>query len=221
MNEFKIQVKNVNKSFGGQAVLKQITMDLKQGNIYGIIGRNGSGKTVLMKCICGLLKTDSGSILIDEKDIEKCEEVTEKFGIIIETPGFFGNYSAMKNLYLLSRIRNKCSKERIREVLTTVGLDYNSPKKVSQYSMGMKQRLGIAQAIMEYPEILLLDEPMNGLDNQGVLEMRTLFLQLRKEGKLIVLASHNREDIEVLCDEVFEMDAGILTKAEKSFHSAL
>ena len=183
---------------------------MKSGNIYGLIGRNGSGKTVLMKCICGLLRPTSGQILMDGRYLEEEERLLEDFGIIIGNPGFLPNYSGRKNLRMLAMIRGKCGKEKIDLAMRQVGLDPEMSRKVSEYSMGMKQRLGIAQAIMEENSILILDEPMNGLDNQGVEDMRKLFQKLKEEGRLILLASHSSEDIEVLCDQVFEMDAGIL-----------
>ena len=143
-------------------------------------------------------------------------DIPENLSGIIEEPGFLENYSAFKNLQFLAMIKNKIGKEEIVSALKTVGLDPYSKLHVGKYSMGMKQRLGIAQAIMEKPQILILDEPMNGLDNDGVEEMRKLFLDLRKEGAMIILASHNKDDVEILCDEVYKMDKGILTKIELS-----
>lgn len=215
MDNIRIQVEHLSKEFDGQVVLNDVSIELQTGKIYGLIGRNGSGKTVLMKCICGFLRPTSGRVKIDGQELINDEKRFDDFGIIIESPGFLPHYSAFKNLILLSVIRGKCDKKRIAEILRLVGLDPDSNKKVAKYSMGMKQRLGIAQAIMEYSNILILDEPMNGLDNQGVLEMRKLFMALRNEGKVILLASHNREDIESLCDEVYEMDAGILSRRDK------
>ncbi|MDE7066651.1 MAG: ATP-binding cassette domain-containing protein, partial [Schaedlerella arabinosiphila] len=200
----------VSKTFGKQEVLRHVSLSMKSGNIYGLIGRNGSGKTVLMKCICGLLRPTSGQILMDGRYLEEEERLLEDFGIIIGNPGFLPNYSGRKNLRMLAMIRGKCGKEKIDLAMRQVGLDPEMSRKVSEYSMGMKQRLGIAQAIMEENSILILDEPMNGLDNQGVEDMRKLFQKLKEEGRLILLASHSSEDIEVLCDQVFEMDAGIL-----------
>lgn len=214
--KIRIQVQHLCKKFGSQLVLDNVSMELSAGNIYGLIGRNGSGKTVLMKCICGFLRPTTGAVKIDGINLTDNEQLLDDFGIIIETPGFLPNYSALKNLMLLSTIRGKCDKKHIIEIITLVGLDPKSSKKVSKYSMGMKQRLGIAQAIMEYSSILILDEPMNGLDNHGVLEIRKVLLELRNQGKLILLASHNREDIESLCDIVYELDAGrLITKISR------
>ena len=199
MSKPVISIENVVKSFGTAVVLDDITLDVEKGKICGIIGRNGSGKTVLFKCICGLLNIDSGKIQADRTQL----------GVIIEEPGFLRQYSGKRNLQLLAGLSDKPHRD-ITEVMTLVGLKDAMNKKVGKYSMGMRQRLGIAQAIMEYQQILILDEPMNGLDNQGVKEMRELLMQLKEKGITILLASHNREDIEVLCDQVYEMDAGKL-----------
>lgn len=207
-----IKVVNGSKSFGSHQVLKEVNITCSEGGIYGIIGRNGSGKTVLFKCICGFLTLDSGDIYIGEKRLKKDVNMLTGAGIIIEEPSFLRNYSGYKNLEFLYMIRNKRDKKHICDILEMVGLEPDSHKHVGNYSMGMRQRLAIAQAIMEEQKILILDEPMNGLDNHGVEEMRRLFLELKKEGKTILLASHNREDIEILCDEVYEMDGGILQR---------
>ena len=177
-----------------------------------MIGRNGSGKTVLFKCICGFLRVDDGAVFVDEKQIGKEIEAPESIGAIIETPGFLPGYSARQNLQFLAGIRRKIGKKEIDEAIRKVGLDPEAKKHVGKYSLGMRQRLGIAQAIMEEPSLLILDEPMNGLDNQGVQEMRQLFLKLKEEGKTILLASHNREDIAALCDTTVEIDRGKITK---------
>lgn len=207
-----IKVVNGSKSFGSHQVLKEVNITCSEGGIYGIIGRNGSGKTVLFKCICGFLTLDSGNIYIGEKRLKKDVNMLTGAGIIIEEPSFLRNFSGYKNLEFLYMIRNKRDKKHICDILEMVGLEPDSHKHVGNYSMGMRQRLAIAQAIMEDQKILILDEPMNGLDNHGVEEMRRLFLELKKEGKTILLASHNREDIEILCDEVYEMDGGILQR---------
>lgn len=207
-----IKVVNGSKNFGNHQVLKEVNLTCKKGGIYGIVGRNGSGKTVLFKCICGFLNLDSGEIYVKDKKMRKDMDMLAGAGIIIEEPSFLRNYSGYKNLEFLYMIRNKKDKKYISNMLEKVGLDSNSKKRVGNYSMGMKQRLAIAQAIMEEQQILILDEPMNGLDNHGVEEMRKLFLELKEQGRTILLASHNKEDIALLCDEVFEMDGGVLQK---------
>src|SRR5699024_539701 len=203
-----IQIENVTKKFGEAVVLDEINMELQPGNIYGLVGRNGSGKTMLMKCICGFVLPTSGTIHVNGKIVGKEIDIPDDIGIIIENPGFLPNYSGFKNLQLLAMIRNKIGKAQIKEAIRRVGLDPESKKHVGKYSLGMRQRLGLAQALMEDPSILLLDETMNGLDNEGVEEIRKLILDLKQNGKLIIIASHTREDINLLCDKVFYMDHG-------------
>ena len=205
-----IEVQNVVKRFRDQVVLKNVSISFEKGKIHGIVGRNGSGKTVLFKCICGLMHPEEGVILVNGKRVGRDVDMPEDIGAIIEAPGFLPNYSGYKNLRFLANIRRKIGKEEIWNVLKTVGLDPESRKHVGKYSLGMRQRLGIAQAIMEDPEILILDEPMNGLDNAGVQDIRALLLELKAQGKTILLASHNHEDIAALCDTVHEMDGGVL-----------
>lgn len=214
--EAMISIENLNKQFKNQLVLNNINVKFSNGHIYGIIGRNGSGKTVLLKCICGFLKPTTGVISVNHKIVGKDIDFPENLGFIIETPGFLLNYSGYKNLKYLASIREKIDSNEIKESMSLVGLDSADKKHVDKYSMGMRQRLGIAQAIMEKPDILVLDEPMNALDKNGVEEMRRLFLKMKSEGKLILLTSHNREDIEILCDEVYEMEEGILNKLKEN-----
>jgi ABC-2 type transport system ATP-binding protein len=207
-----IKVDDVTKKFGSDIALNHISIEFEKGKIYGIVGRNGSGKTVLFKTIIGFLKPTSGKVIVDGKEIGKDIDFANSIGIIIETPGFLKSYSGYKNLEYLASIKRVIGKAEIQESMQRVGLNPNDNKKVGKYSLGMRQRLGIAQAIMENPDILILDEPMNGLDNNGVKDVREILLNLRDEGKAIILASHNKEDIEVLCDEVYEMDGGNLRK---------
>ena len=206
-----IEVQNVVKRFRDQVVLKNVSISFEKGQIHGIVGRNGSGKTVLFKCICGLMHPEEGVILVNGKRVGRDVDMPEDIGAIIEAPGFLPNYSGYKNLRFLANIRRKIGKAEILNVLKTVGLDPESRKHVGKYSLGMRQRLGLAQAIMEDPEIPILDEPMNGLDNAGVQDIRALLLELKAQGKTILLASHNHEDIAALCDTVHEMDGGILS----------
>ena len=214
--EAMISIENLNKQFKNQLVLNNINVKFSNGHIYGIIGRNGSGKTVLLKCICGFLKPTTGVISVNHKIVGKDIDFPENLGFIIETPGFLLNYSGYKNLKYLASIRKKIDSNEIKESMSLVGLDSADKKHVGKYSLGMRQRLGIAQAIMEKPDILVLDEPMNALDKNGVEEMRRLFLKMKSEGKLILLTSHKREDIEILCDEVYEMEEGILNKLKEN-----
>jgi len=205
-----IDVVNVSKRFGSETVVNDVSLSLDKGKIYGIIGRNGSGKTVLFKMIIGFLRPSSGKIFVDGLEIGKDTDFAKETGIIIETPGFLGSFSGYKNLEYLAGINNKIGKIEIREYMNKVGLDPDNRKKVRKYSLGMRQRLGIAQAIMEKPHILILDEPMNGLDRQGVEDIRNLFLDLKNQGVTILLASHNKEDMDILCDKVYEMEDGYL-----------
>lgn len=205
-----IQVDYLSKSFGKATVLNNINVSFSKGQIHGIVGRNGSGKTLLMKCICGFLKPTEGTVTVSGKVVGKDVEIPEDIGVIIETPGFVTNYSGYKNLKLLASVRGRISREDIEKAMELVNLDPKSRKHVGKYSLGMRQRLGIAQAIMENPKILILDEPMNGLDNDGVKHIRNVLLEMKKQGTTILLASHNRENISVLCDKVYEMDKGII-----------
>lgn len=202
-----VRIENVSKSYKNEKVLKNISVNFESGKIYGIIGKNGSGKTMLFKTIIGYVRPDSGKVYVKGKEIGKDTDFAENIGIIIETPGFLSGYSAYKNLEYLAGIQNKITRQQIKDAIALVGLDPDSRKRVGKFSLGMRQRLGIAQAIMEDPELLILDEPMNGLDKQGIEIVKTLFLRLKDKGKTILLASHYAEDMEI-CDEIFEMDEG-------------
>ena len=207
-----IRVMDVSKSFGEETVLHHISYDFKESRIYGIVGNNGSGKTVLMKCICGFLIPDSGEITVNYKRIGKDMDFPQNTGIIIETPGFLPNLTGMRNLELLASLRKKIDKKAVAEAIRAVGLDPEMKKPVSKYSLGMRQRLGIAQALMEDPSLLILDEPFNGLDKQGAGEVCELLRGLKERGKTILIAAHNMLEIEWLCDTICEMDAGVLTQ---------
>lgn len=209
-----IKVVSLTKTYGNINVLDNVSVNFERGQIHGLVGRNGSGKTMLMKCICGFVMPTKGSIIVEGKIIGKDIDIPKNIGAIIENPGFLANYSGYNNLKFLASINKKIDKEQIRQTLKTVGLDPDSKKHVSKYSMGMRQRLGLAQALMEDPDILFLDEPMNGLDKRGVEEMRELFSRLREEGKTIIMANHSAEDIDILCDTVYEMDLGVIHKVK-------
>lgn len=206
-----ISVKNLSKDFGQERVLKSVTRDFEKGKIHGIVGNNGSGKTVLMKCICGFLIPDGGSITVNGERVGVDVDFPRDMGLIIETPGFLPNVTGLKNLEILASLNKKIGLEGIAASIRRVGLDPLMKKPVGKYSLGMRQRLGIAQAIMEDPTLLILDEPLNGLDKHGVREMRQLIKGLKEQGKTILLASHNQGDIDELCDTVCEMDAGVMT----------
>lgn len=200
-----VEVSQVCKSFGKQKVLNNVSFSIAPGSIYGVVGNNGSGKTVLMKCICGFMKCDSGIIFVNGAQVGKEVDFPDRMGVIIETPGFIRNLSGYKNLKILAALKGRIGKATIRETMRKVGLDADLRKPVAKYSLGMRQRLGIAQAIMENPGVLILDEPLNGLDRYGVVEIRALLKELKAEGKSILLASHNAQDIEELCDHVYHL----------------
>lgn len=211
-NTIYVRLKQVSRQFGETCVLEEVSLELKKGKIYGIAGNNGSGKTVLMKCICGFLPVSRGEIWVGGKQIGKKIDFPESLGVIIETPGFLAGLTGKRNLQILAGLRRKIGTEQIEKAMRRAGLDPGSRKPVSKYSLGMRQRLGIAQAIMEDPEFLVLDEPFNGLDCTGVQEIRELLLEQAGREKTIILASHNPEDIRILCDEVYEMDGGKIKK---------
>ena len=205
-----IEVDHVSKKFGKDTALYDVCLDMEQGKAYGICGNNGSGKTVLMKCICGFLPVTEGKVFVAGKQIGAEIDFPESIGVIIETPGFLTNLSGRKNLEILAGLRGKISKTEICAAMERAGLNPNLKKAVSKYSLGMRQRLGIAQAVMENPDLLVLDEPFNGLDKHGVSDIRKILSGLKEQGKTILLASHNSEDIRILCDRVYEMDGGRL-----------
>lgn len=201
-----IIVEHVYKSFGKEDVLVDVNLTISPGSIVGVVGNNGCGKTVLMKCICGFMKPDRGTIRVGGKRVGEDCDFPDSLGIIIETPGFIPDMSGYRNLKTLASLKGLIGKKEIKAVLEKVGLAPNMHKAVTKYSLGMRQRLGIAQAIMEDPAVLILDEPFNGLDKTGVAEMRELLISLKESGKAILLASHNAEDIRMLCDVVYEME---------------
>ena len=210
-----IEISHVNKSFKGESVLKDITLDLADDQVYGFVGRNGSGKSVLFKMICGYMHPDNGYIKVNGKVIGRDVDFPENLGALIENPGFLWHETAFENLNYLARITQKISKEEVKDAISRVGLSPDSKKHVGKFSLGMKQRLGIAQAIMEDPDILVLDEPMNGLDDGGIEDIRKLILEFRKPGKIVLIASHNKEDISILCDKVYRVSKGRLEEQKK------
>ena len=204
-----VKVENVTKYFKQEKVLDDVNMNLETGHIYGIVGKNGAGKTVLFKIIAGFIKPSSGKVTVAGKIIGVDRDFPDSLGLIIETPGFLSQYNAYQNLLYLANINNKISKEDVKESIRMVGLDPGSNKKVGKFSLGMRQRLGIAQAIMENPNLIIFDEPMNGLDKKGIEDVKELLLKLKGDGKTILMASHYAEDMEI-CDEVFQMEDGKL-----------
>ena len=207
----RIEIKHLYVKFGEETVLKDICHTFEAGKIHGIVGNNGSGKTVLFKCICGLIIPSGGTVSIDGKIIGKDLDFPRSLGCLIENPGFLPGYSGFNNLRFLASIKNTIGKDKIIESIKEVGLDPYEKKHVEKYSLGMKQRLGIAQALMEDPELLILDEPLNGLDKNGSAEIKKMLKTYKNDKRIILITSHNAIDIEELCDTVSEMDNGVLT----------
>lgn len=204
----KIDIENLTKIIGGNVILDDISMNLESGKIYGFVGRNGSGKTMLMRHILGFTYATSGSVKIDGKELGKDIDGPDNVGAIIENPGFLPEISGYKNLKILAAIKGTVGKKEIMDMIESVGLDPRDKRPVKKYSLGMRQRLGLAQALMENPNLLILDEPMNGLDNEGVEEIRKVLMDKKTSDRLIIIASHNEYDIKYLCDEIFLFDKG-------------
>ena len=205
-----IKLTNVSKVIKKAKVLDSVNLEFTSGKVYGLKGKNGSGKTMLMRVICGLISATEGTVEIDGKILGKDMTFPDSVGVLIENPAFIGNYTGFKNLKVLASIQNRVDDEHIREVIRQVGLDPDLKRHVRKYSLGMRQRFGLAQAIMENPKILILDEPFNGLDKDGVKEMREYLLSYKEQGKTILICSHSAEDISVLCNTVHEMDKGVI-----------
>lgn len=211
-----IRIENLSLNIKKAKILENINLEFESGKIHGLIGRNGSGKTMLMKCICGFVRPTEGRVLVNEKVIGYDVDFPENIGIIIETPEFVPYLSGYENLKMLAGCRKKIGKEQICEAMEQVELDWKNKLHVKKYSLGMRQRLGLAQAIMEKPEILVLDEPFNGLDDDGVSKMRELLLKKKKEGITVIISSHNAEDIQILCDTVHRLYRGKVVESSVS-----
>ncbi|GFH94763.1 taurine import ATP-binding protein TauB [Lachnospiraceae bacterium] len=207
----KIVVSHATKEIHGIKVLKDVSMALESGSVYGFLGRNGSGKTMMMRALCGFISLTEGSIEMDGSRLGSGEDFPRNLGMLLETPVFLPERTGYENLRLLAAIRGEAAGDDIRKALEQVGLDRGDRRKVGKYSLGMRQRLGIACAIMEGPELLILDEPFNGLDEGGCKMLRELIVRYRKEGCLIVLACHDREELEFLSDTIYRVDSGSFT----------
>ena len=201
-------IENLSKTIKNNKILDNVNLTFESGHVYGLVGRNGSGKTMLLRAICGLIFPDSGKVIIDGKQLHKDISFPESCGIIIENTDLLPNFSAFDNLKMLSEIKNTANDNMIKSAIKSVGLDPDSKKKVKTFSLGMKQRLSIAQALFEDPDILLLDEPTNALDEDGVNDVRRILLEQKKKNKLIIIASHNKEDISLLSDTVISVSNG-------------
>lgn len=209
----KIELKNICKNFGNYKVLDNINISFEKGKIYGLVGRNGSGKSVLIKIISGLILPTSGKLLIDDELYNG--KFPNNLGILFDEVGMLPNLSAFDNLKLLSSIKNKINDNEIKKNLELFGLDGNDKRKFKNYSLGMKQKVGIANALMENPDLVLLDEPMNGLDEESVYAFREILISLKNKNKIIIITSHNKEDISILCDYVYKIADGLIMNQNK------
>ncbi|WP_239456867.1 ABC transporter ATP-binding protein [Exiguobacterium sp. N4-1P] len=210
-----ITLTNVSKQYKGHELFHDLNASFELGKIYGITGVNGSGKSVLFKMLCGFVFPDAGTIEVDGQSLTGKHRFPKDFGILIERPGYIGQLDGFTNLKELARIQNKVDDVTIRRAMEQVGLAPNLTQKVKHYSLGMKQKLGIAQAIMENQQVLLLDEPFNALDAESVERIRTLLVQYKEEGRTIFLTSHHQQDIDLLCDEVYKIQNAQLKKVNQ------
>ena len=203
-------VTNISKKIKRNVILSNISLHLISGNIYGFVGPNGSGKTMLFRALSGLMKVDSGEIRLDEKVLKKDIDILPNLGIILENAGLYPEFTGMENLEMLAKVNKKVQREEIENTIRRVGLNPADKRLYRKYSLGMKQRIVIAQAIMEQPDILMLDEPTNALDENGIDKIRHIILEEKERGALILIASHNKEDITLLADQVFYINNGSL-----------
>ena len=203
-----IKITDVNKTIKKAAILRDINLEFTGGKVYGLRGKNGSGKTMLMRAICGLITPDSGIIDIDGKILGKDISFPESIGVLIENPSFIGNYTGFKNLKVLASIQNRIGDEQIRKALEDIGLDPDDKRTYRKYSLGMKQKLGIAAAVMENPDIIILDEPINALDDVSVEKVHDILEEQKKRGAVIIIACHDKEELDQLSDEIIEISDG-------------
>lgn len=211
---FAVEVQGLYKQFGRQMVLQDVSFQLESGKIHGLVGDNGSGKSVLLKCLCGILPWERGVIRIQGKEMHPGKGTPPLLGLVIEHPGFIGSMSGWRNLKYLAGIRGIAGDAQIKASLEQVGLLHEAKKPVKKYSLGMRQKLAIAQALMEAPDIYFMDEPFNGLDKTSTAAIQKLFLELRAQGKTFLLVSHHPSDISSLCDDVYAMENGGISRKE-------
>lgn len=210
MNQLKIT--DLTKIFKDKTVLENVNLTLESGKIYGLVGRNGSGKTMLIRSISGLMRPTSGMIYWNQSMLYRDIDFIPNIGIVIENIGLCQEFSGIENLKLLARIRKRVSEQEMKDTIARVGLDPEDPRPIKKYSLGMRQKIVLAQAIMEKPDLLLLDEPTNALDEASCSNMRKIFAEEAGRGACILIASHNREDIDGLCEKIYTMQNGILTQ---------
>ena len=203
-----IEIKDYCKKIKGSEVLKDINLTLRGGNVYGLKGKNGSGKTMLMRAVCGLISPTSGSIVINGETLGKQISFPRSVGALIENPAFIPGYTGLKNLEVLADIQKKIGRSEICETLCKVGLDCNDKRTYRKYSLGMKQRLGIAAAVMESPDIVILDEPINALDESGAMQGREILREQKERGAICIIACHDAEELEYLSDEIIRISDG-------------
>lgn len=208
----EIVVNEVSKSIYGVPIINSVSMTLVSGNVYGFQGINGSGKTMLMRLICGLIYPTKGEIVIDGKRLGKEITFPQSVGLLLENPAFLDSYTGFENLEMLASIKNIITREEIHDAITSVGLDPLDKRKYKKFSLGMKQRLGIAAAIMEKPDILILDEPTNSLDSSGVSLVKTIIAKERERGAIIILACHDLPVLQDVSDEIFLLEQGKITE---------
>lgn len=210
----KLEIHHVSKKFKEIEVLKEVNLTFESGKIIGLIGRNGSGKSVLLKMICGFYLPTTGEILLDGENYIQKKSFPKKTRALIEKPNFLPDLTGFENLKLLASIQNTIGEKEILDTLERVNLKEEANKRYSKYSLGMKQKLGIAQVLMEDPQLMILDEPFNGVENETAEKLRKILLEEKEKGKIIIIASHIKEDITLLADEVYEVDAGTLKRVD-------
>lgn len=209
-----IQVRNVTKKFKDNIIIDDVTISFEKNNIYGLFGRNGTGKSVFLKLLCGFYAPTSGEVLINGKNYNSCTDFPPNLRALIEKPNFFPDLTGFENLQMLASIQNKISEEAIEEALKTVNLIEEKNKKYSEYSLGMKQKLGIAQAIMEDPDIIILDEPFNGIE-EATIKKVIEYLRKIKKNKIIILSTHIKDDLNAVADKIYNFDAGKINEIDK------
>lgn len=207
-----IEIKNISKTIHKQSVIQDVSVSMQSGKIYGFQGINGSGKTMLMRLISGLIRPTNGCILLNGKVLGKDIAFPESMGLLLENPAFLGSYSGFQNLKMLASIQNKVNHEEIRDAISSVGLNPEDKKKYRKYSLGMKQRLGIAAAIFENPDIVILDEPTNALDSSGIELVKTILLNQRNRGALVIISCHDFEILQMMSDEILLLESGRMKK---------
>lgn len=211
----KIKIKDLSKKFNNDVVFSNLNIEFESGKIYGIVGRNGSGKSVLLKMIAGLYLEDSGEILFNNINYNKEKKFPENVGIVIESPSFISDLTGFDNLKLLANLQKKVNDEEILNTMRIVNLEQDKDKKYGKYSLGMKQKLSLAQAFMENPNILLLDEPFNGIDRQSVVKIKDYLKKMRNNDKLIIITTHISDDIENFADKVLYLEDGSFYEKSK------